>query len=90
MITEERLKYYEKEVRLTSLLETAFLMQKSGKATGISSSGLTTIQYKINNGTYATPVFPFTYTAGDVIYFSYSYTNQISVSGNLILSGKDN
>lgn len=90
MITEERLKYYEKEARVTSLLVTTFLMVKSGKVNAIVSSGLTTIQYKINNGTYATPTFPFTYSAGDVIWFQYAYSDQINVTGNLILQGKDN
>lgn len=90
MITEERLKYYEKEVHVVSLLQTSFLMIKAGTANAINSVGLTTIQYKINNGTYATPVFPITYNAGDVIWFQYAYSDQVNVTGNLILQGKDN
>lgn len=89
MITEERLKYYEKEVRLINVIQTSFLMVKSGTLNAIVSSGITTIQYKINSGSFATPEFPISYDAGDVIWFAFTYSDQLNVTGNLIIQGKD-
>ena len=83
-------KQYQKEVHLINIIEVKFLMVLAGTITSLSSSGLTTIQYKINAGSYATPSFPLAYAANDVITFTYAYTDLTALTGNLILIGKDN
>ncbi len=89
MITEERLKYYQKEVNLFALLNVQFLMVRAGAISSVSSTGITTIEYKINAGTYGALSFPISYAANDVITFAFSYTDSEAAVGSMILFGKD-
>jgi hypothetical protein len=83
-------KKYHREVNVSERIEAQFFMIAPGRIESIHSSGLTTIQYKINNGTFATPVPPIVYAANDVITFTYAYTDLATLTGNLIIKGKDN
>lgn len=89
MITEERLKYYRKEVTLHTDTAVQFLMDRAGSLTSMATTGLTAVQYKINSGSYSTPSYPIAYSANDVISFTYTFTDATGLRGNIVLYGKD-
>lgn len=98
MITEERVngliieqsKYYQKEASVNTLHEVSFYMTKAGTLTNVVSSGLVTLERKLNSGSYGPATYPFSYAAGDTIYYSFGYSDSVILMGNLILIGKDN
>lgn len=66
-------------------------MLNAGALSAITQSGLTGLVVRVGTGgSFATATFPLTYTAAQMIYFQFDFTDQTTVTGNIVLTGKDN
>lgn len=83
-------KSFEKSVYVYGKTEMYFLMKDAGQVSSINSSGLENIKLKKNSsGTYSSNT-TLNYSAGDKVYVSFNYIDNLNPEGTIILIGKDN
>lgn len=75
------------------LREVSYFMLASGNIIDIYTAGLNSPKLKIGpDGVYplGDQVLPFAYSAGDQVFVTYNYNDQLKTSGNIIIKCKDN
>ena len=85
-------KVFNSTVPVYNLTEIYVQMQKDGTIQGMSaSSDITGLQYKIGaNGTYAAFSANVAFTAGQQVWFKWTYVSQTVTTGNIFFNGKYN
>ncbi|WP_454801790.1 hypothetical protein [Mucilaginibacter phyllosphaerae] len=81
------------QINPVSLNEVSLLMEYSGQVNSVLVSGATSVKLKIGMaGSYTSAIqsYPFYYAAGDRIFITYNYTDQLNASCNIKLKCQDN